>query len=522
MNLEKLDNNPAHDGTITLTWQTEAGETGEDVIELPKLLQQTLAEQDWATEIIDEKWVYQPDTGYYFLPLLWNFELEDGLFKSASTIQIHHPELFPNGIFEYQYSFGGRETLDEALLSGFDTWLKTDWETLLDAALPHEARHLHLKMQFDDKQLNRLVLLGSVGFYPPKDETCHTDDEHGEFCECCLFTQSLEAFKPLLESPECYAIRVFVSRDDEGEVTADCRVNGEDWNNAVDALKNYAKTWTNDGISFRKQYIIIRNQPEIKTYQERTKMTVTDPDKIMVSFKNVHKHFKDLHVINGVNLDIKQGEVVVVCGPSGSGKSTLIRTVNQLEGIQSGEIWVDGVNVADPKTDLNKIRTEVGFVFQHFNLYPHLSVLDNITLSPIQVKGMDKASAEKLAIELLEKVGLAHKKDALPTQLSGGQQQRVAIARGLAMQPRVMLFDEPTSALDPEMVGEVLKVMKDLAQSGMTMMCVTHEMGFAREVADRIIFVDHGQILEDRDPDDFFDNPQTERAKQFLSQIMSH
>ncbi len=251
-------------------------------------------------------------------------------------------------------------------------------------------------------------------------------------------------------------------------------------------------------------------------------MTVTDPDKIMVSFKNVHKHFKDLHVINGVNLDIKQGEVVVVCGPSGSGKSTLIRTVNQLESIQSGEIWVDGVNVADPKADLNKIRTEVGFVFQHFNLYPHLSVLDNITLSPIRVKGMDKASAEKLAIELLEKVGLAHKKDAFPTQLSGGQQQRVAIARGLAMQPRVMLFDEPTSALDPEMVGEVLKVMKDLAQSGMTMMCVTHEMGFAREVADRIIFVDHGQILEDRDPDDFFDNPQTERAKQFLSQIMSH
>ncbi|XXQ69488.1 amino acid ABC transporter ATP-binding protein [Neisseriaceae bacterium B1] len=242
----------------------------------------------------------------------------------------------------------------------------------------------------------------------------------------------------------------------------------------------------------------------------------------MVSFKNVHKHFKDLHVINGVNLDIKQGEVVVVCGPSGSGKSTLIRTVNQLESIGSGEIWVDGVNVADPKTDLNKIRTEVGFVFQHFNLYPHLSVLDNITLSPIKVKKMSKADAEALALQLLEKVGLAHKADALPTQLSGGQQQRVAIARGLAMQPRVMLFDEPTSALDPEMVGEVLKVMKDLAQSGMTMMCVTHEMGFAREVADRIIFVDHGQILEDRDPDEFFTNPHTDRAKQFLSQIMSH
>jgi len=227
-------------------------------------------------------------------------------------------------------------------------------------------------------------------------------------------------------------------------------------------------------------------------------------------------------VINNVNLDIHQGEVVVVCGPSGSGKSTLIRTVNQLEKIESGEIWVDGVNVADSKTDLNKIRTEVGFVFQHFNLYPHLTVLENITLSPIKVKNMDVAAAEKLAMELLDKVGLAHKKDAYPTELSGGQRQRVAIARGLAMQPAVMLFDEPTSALDPEMVGEVLKVMKDLAQSGITMMCVTHEMGFAREVADRIIFLDHGQILEDRKPDEFFEHPQTERAKQFLSQIMSH
>lgn len=251
-------------------------------------------------------------------------------------------------------------------------------------------------------------------------------------------------------------------------------------------------------------------------------MTVTDKNKIMVSFKNVHKYFKDLHVINDVSLDIRQGEVVVVCGPSGSGKSTLIRTVNQLETIASGEIWVDGVNVADPKTDLNKIRTEVGFVFQHFNLYPHLTVLQNITLSPIKVKGISRADAETKAVELLKKVGLEHKKDALPTQLSGGQQQRVAIARGLAMEPRVMLFDEPTSALDPEMVGEVLKVMKDLAQSGMTMMCVTHEMGFAREVADRVIFVDHGQIVEDAEPEAFFKNPQSDRAKQFLSQIMSH
>ena len=247
-----------------------------------------------------------------------------------------------------------------------------------------------------------------------------------------------------------------------------------------------------------------------------------NPQKLMLSFKAVNKHFGSNHVINNVNLDIHQGEVVVVCGPSGSGKSTLIRTVNQLEKIESGEIWVDGVNVADSKTDLNKIRTEVGFVFQHFNLYPHLTVLENITLSPIKVKNMDVAAAEKLAMELLDKVGLAHKKDAYPTELSGGQRQRVAIARGLAMQPAVMLFDEPTSALDPEMVGEVLKVMKDLAQSGITMMCVTHEMGFAREVADRIIFLDHGQILEDRKPDEFFEHPQTERAKQFLSQSMSH
>ena len=247
-----------------------------------------------------------------------------------------------------------------------------------------------------------------------------------------------------------------------------------------------------------------------------------NPQKLMLSFKAVNKHFGSNHVINNVNLDIHQGEVVVVCGPSGSGKSTLIRTVNQLEKIESGEIWVDGVNVADSKTDLNKIRTEVGFVFQHFNLYPHLTVLENITLSPIKVKNMDAAAAEKLAMELLDKVGLAHKKDAYPTELSGGQRQRVAIARGLAMQPAVMLFDEPTSALAPEMVGEVLKVMKDLAQSGITMMCVTHEMGFAREVADRIIFLDHGQILEDRKPDEFFEHPQTERAKQFLSQIMSH
>ena len=237
----------------------------------------------------------------------------------------------------------------------------------------------------------------------------------------------------------------------------------------------------------------------------------------MIKFKNVHKHFKDLHVINGVNLEVKQGEVVVVCGPSGSGKSTLIRTVNQLESIESG-----GINVADPQTDLNKVREEVGFVFQGFNLYPHLTVLENIILSPMKVKKQSREQAEEKAMELLERVGLAHKKDAFPSQLSGGQQQRVAIARGLAMEPRVMLFDEPTSALDPEMVGEVLKVMQDLAESGMTMMCVTHEMGFAREVADRIIFVDKGQILENETPEEFFTNPKHERAKQFLQQVMTH
>ena len=240
----------------------------------------------------------------------------------------------------------------------------------------------------------------------------------------------------------------------------------------------------------------------------------------MIQFKNVNKFFKDLHVLNDVNLEVKQGEVVVVCGPSGSGKSTLIRTVNQLEQIQGGEIWVDGMNVADPKTDLNKVRAEVGFVFQSFNLYPHLNVLENIVLSPMKVKKLSRADAEKKAMELLDRVGLAHKKDAMSGQLSGGQQQRVAIARGLAMEPRVMLFDEPTSALDPEMVGEVLKVMKDLALSGMTMMCVTHEMGFAREVADRVIFVDHGCVVEDADPEAFFIKPQTERARQFLQQVM--
>lgn len=242
----------------------------------------------------------------------------------------------------------------------------------------------------------------------------------------------------------------------------------------------------------------------------------------MIKFVNVNKWFRDLHVINNVNLEVLPGEVVVVCGPSGSGKSTLIRTVNQLETIQSGEIWVDGINVADPKTNLNEVREEVGFVFQHFNLYPHLTVLENIILSPIKVKKKSRDEAIVEALDLLAKVGLEHKHDSFPSQLSGGQQQRVAIARGLAMHPRVMLFDEPTSALDPEMIGEVLKVMKDLANSGMTMMVVTHEMSFAREVADKVVFVDHGEIVEIASPDEFFSQPKHNRAKQFLNQLLTH
>ena len=242
----------------------------------------------------------------------------------------------------------------------------------------------------------------------------------------------------------------------------------------------------------------------------------------MIRFENVHKWFKDLHVINGVNLNIAKGEVVVMCGPSDSGKSTLIRTVNQLETIQDGNIYVDGVGVNDHKTDLNKLRAEVGFVFQSFNLYPHLTAIENIMLSPMKVKKMGAAEAKTLGMSLLKKVGLEHKAESFPGQLSGGQQQRVAIARSLAMEPKVMLFDEPTSALDPEMVGEVLKVMKDLAKSGMTMMCVTHEMGFAREVADRVVFVDQGEIIEAATPEEFFTNPKHDRAKQFLSQLRAH
>ena len=241
----------------------------------------------------------------------------------------------------------------------------------------------------------------------------------------------------------------------------------------------------------------------------------------MITFKGVHKWFKKLHVLNEVHLHVEQGEVLVVCGPSGSGKSTLIRTINKLEPIDKGTLLVDGMDLSHPKTDINKLRAEIGFVFQQFNLYPHLSVLKNITLAPIKIRKILKKEAEEQAMALLERVGLTDKVHAYPTQLSGGQQQRVAIARALAMKPKIMLFDEPTSALDPEMIGEVLAVMKDLAKSGMTMIVVTHEMGFASEVAHKVAFMDFGAILEESDPKEFFKNPKHERAQQFLKEVLS-
>lgn len=240
----------------------------------------------------------------------------------------------------------------------------------------------------------------------------------------------------------------------------------------------------------------------------------------MISFKNVNKWYGDFHVLNNINLEITKGEVVVICGPSGSGKSTLIRCINRLEPIQEGDIVVDGMNVSDPRTNMTLLRAEVGFVFQQFNLYPHMTVLDNIILAPTLVRHQSKGDATALAMDLLKKVDIPDKAGDYPTQLSGGQQQRVAIARGLAMQPKIMLFDEPTSALDPEMINEVLDVMKSLAREGMTMVCVTHEMGFAREVADRVIFMDGGNLIEENTPEEFFNNPKSERTQDFLSKIL--
>ncbi len=242
----------------------------------------------------------------------------------------------------------------------------------------------------------------------------------------------------------------------------------------------------------------------------------------MIEFRDVHKWFGDLHVLKGINLNVAQAEVMVVCGPSGSGKSTLIRCINRLEPIQKGELVVDAMKVHDPKTNMTKLRAEIGFVFQQFNLYPHMTALQNVTLAPMKVRKIARKEAEDMGRYSLEKVGLDDKLHQYPAQLSGGQQQRVAIARGLCMRPKIMLFDEPTSALDPEMINEVLEVMRNLAREGMTMIVVTHEMGFAREVSHRVAFMDFGELIEIAPPDEFFSHPKSERTKLFLSKILTH
>ena len=240
----------------------------------------------------------------------------------------------------------------------------------------------------------------------------------------------------------------------------------------------------------------------------------------MIEIKNVSKWFGEFKVLSEINETVEAGQTMVICGPSGSGKSTLLRCVNGLEPYQEGEVIVDGVSLSDPKTNLYKLRENIGMVFQRFELYPHMTVLQNISLAPMKVRKWSKEKAQKKAVELLERVGIPDKAQAYPANLSGGQQQRVAIARSLAMEPKYMMFDEPTSALDPEMIGEVLDVMKTLAKEGMTMVCVTHEMGFAREVADRVIFMDEGAIVEVGTPEHFFKNPTHDRTKLFLSQIL--
>lgn len=242
----------------------------------------------------------------------------------------------------------------------------------------------------------------------------------------------------------------------------------------------------------------------------------------IIQMKDIEKYYGNFHALKGVNFNVDKGEVVVVCGPSGSGKSTLIRCINRLEDIDSGKIIVDNQDLYDKKTNINKLRQEVGMVFQHFNLFPHLTILENITIAPIKVKKMPKKEAEELAMQLLERVKIPHQANKYPSELSGGQKQRVAIARTLAMKPKIILFDEPTSALDPEMIGEVLDVMKELAKENYTIVCVTHEMGFAREVSDRIVFMDAGEIVEENTPEEFFNNPKTDRAKKFLSEILHH
>ncbi|PSS43831.1 MULTISPECIES: amino acid ABC transporter ATP-binding protein [Arthrobacter] len=251
-------------------------------------------------------------------------------------------------------------------------------------------------------------------------------------------------------------------------------------------------------------------------------MTAHEEGEALVSLKGVNKHYGALHVLQDINLQVKRGEVVVIIGPSGSGKSTLCRTINRLETIDDGVITIDGKELPAEGKQLANLRADVGMVFQSFNLFAHKSILDNVTLGPIKVKKQDKATAERDASALLERVGVGKQAPKLPAQLSGGQQQRVAIARALAMKPKVMLFDEPTSALDPEMINEVLDVMVQLAKEGMTMIVVTHEMGFARKAADRVVFMADGQIVEDSEPEAFFTNPQSARAKDFLSKLLTH
>lgn len=240
----------------------------------------------------------------------------------------------------------------------------------------------------------------------------------------------------------------------------------------------------------------------------------------MIKIKGLHKSFGDLHVLKGIDENIKKGEVVVVIGPSGSGKSTFLRCINLMEEPSQGQILVEGINITDKETDINDIRQRVGMVFQHFNLFPNMTVLENITLAPLKVKKMSSEEADKIAYDLLDKVGLRDKANEYPNKLSGGQKQRIAIARALAMSPEIMLFDEPTSALDPEMVKEVLEVIKDLANEGMTLVVVTHEMGFAREVGTRLLFMDEGKIVEQGEPRKIFDNPQEERTQLFLSKVL--
>lgn len=241
---------------------------------------------------------------------------------------------------------------------------------------------------------------------------------------------------------------------------------------------------------------------------------------IMIELNKVNKWYGDFHVLTDIDLKVKEGEKIVICGPSGSGKSTMIRCINRLEEYQKGSLVVDGIHLNSDIKNIEQVRKEVGMVFQHFNLFPHMTILENLTLAPIRVRNMPKKEAEEMAMNYLEMVKIADQAHKFPGQLSGGQKQRVAIARSLCMKPKVLLFDEPTSALDPEMVKEVLDVMVQLAKEGITMLCVTHEMGFAREVADRVIFMDAGQIVEENTPDAFFDNPQHERTKEFLSQIL--